>query len=182
MAVAASPNAYLVALIAVLGAVVGAAISAITQFFTARRSSANQLTALELSLKHATHEGLRQERRRVYTRFLLAMEQWDRLCIEVYEAKKKSRKIPDYHSALKEYRAAHTELKLLAGKDLAMRAQDGFSQNLEMMRRARKGKKPDEHPNLVLPTVLTAAMQSEMNAIVSILMDHKKARRSRPEP
>jgi len=171
--VTVNPNAYLIALIAVLGTVVGAAISAITQFFTARGSSANQLTALQLSLKHATHEGLLQERRRTYTKFLLTMERWNLLCGDVYEAAQKGRSTPDVDVALEEYRAVHTELNLLAGRELADLAERQFNQDRDMMSSARDGIKPERNQsNAVSATALTAVMQEELNAILDISIDH----------
>ena len=60
---------YVVALIGVLGAVVGASISALTQGIAAKSTSRAQATALQLQLDHQTQEAVRQQRFRVYSEF-----------------------------------------------------------------------------------------------------------------
>jgi hypothetical protein len=172
-----APNPYWIALIAVLGAVVGAAIAAITQFFTARGSSASQLAALQSYMNHATQEGIRQERRRVYARFLLAMEKWNLLYLDTYEAAQ-SRwrwRLPKTEAAFEEYRIAHTELDLLAGEDLARLAQRMFNDSLRAMKDAEQGINPDRghSEGQVFPTQITAAMQAELNISGTIPVDPK---------
>jgi hypothetical protein len=158
-------NPYWIALIAVLGTVVGAVISSVTQALTSRRSAADQLASLELQMDHGTQEAIRQDRRRAYTRFLSAMEQWNLLYIAVYNAVKAEHKPPARHVLWKEFVAARSEVNLLAGEEVARFARRIFRQYVESMEDAIKGNNPDKGhaEGLVFPSMLLAAMQKELD-------------------
>jgi hypothetical protein len=159
-----SVNAYFVALIAVLGTALGAAISALTQMLTTRRSSAHQLAVLRLQLDHQTSEAVRQDRREAYIRFLLARDRWALLTLYTSAAVHDKEELPEDQGLDAEYAAARTQLDLFAGKKLARLAGNSFSQDMADMRAARKGENPENHQTegYVPPTELIAAMQEEL--------------------
>lgn len=157
-------NAYWIALIAVLGTCVGAAISATTQIVTNRRSASIQQTAVERQLDHSTQEAIRQDRRTAYARFLRASNAWNRLYIEYYLAKMNKRSTPDIIEAQEELIAAHMGVSLLAGPEVSELAYRIFNQDLHSMSRARQGLNPDfGHPRgFAFPAQLQNAMKMEL--------------------
>ena len=159
-----SANAYWIASIAVLGTALGAAISAITQMLTSRRSSASQLAILKLQMDHQTSEAIRQERQQAYARFLLAVDKWGVLCFLTYEAVLSKADLPGNDEAYVEYATAHTELDLLASRKLAALANKKFNQDVIVMNKIREG--ADYYKSYpkgtITPGVLITAMQEEL--------------------
>jgi hypothetical protein len=68
----ADQSAVAVALVAVGGTVVGAAISAATQAVAARSTFATQLKVLDRQAKHDADRAWREDRQRIYAEFLTA--------------------------------------------------------------------------------------------------------------
>lgn len=158
-------NPYWIALIAVLGTAFGAGISAITQMLTTRRSSASQLAILKLQLEHQTDEARRQERREVYTKFLLAHNHWELLCIRTYDALHDKEDPPSVGEAQMEYAAALAHLDLFAGKKLCRLANELFNQDQRLFGNAQtmRNNPSTYRPNGDMsPVVIVAAMQNEL--------------------
>lgn len=161
--IAAEP--YWTALIAVLGTIVGATISAITQTLTNRRSSVNQMLAIQVQLDHAAREAIRQDRRRTYARFLLLAQRWDRLCSDVYIAVTNGDDPPVTDDPREELMACYSELDLLADEHLGRMAFTYLNEELRLMRHALDGEDPEELSKTegqITPSALTAAMQKEL--------------------
>jgi|SRR5215813_1779855 len=135
-------NPLWIALIAVLGTVVGATISALTQVLTTRRLSVSQLTSMKLQLNHETQEAIRQERRQVYARFLLVRHKWTSTMLKVYEAVREEQDPPSTESLNEEYRTAYAELDLLATERLAQWADEVYQRDSQAMWRAQAGDQP----------------------------------------
>lgn len=163
----AASNPYWIALIAVGGTVVGAAISAMTQALSSRRSSTSQLLAIHLQLDHATQEAIRQDRQRAYARFLLAAHSWNLLYLDVYDAVKDKKEPPNTQDADNEYVVAHSELDLLAGEEVARLVTNFYVQQTELMIKAKNGENVSailtkHDKSMITLSALTAAMQREL--------------------
>lgn len=158
------PNAYLIALIAVLGTIVGAGISGVVQFLTNNRLSSSQQSLIQLQLERSATEALRQDRRRVYARFLTSMDKWNRLYLDVYKAKSTDREVPNFDKEQREFALASSELDLVAGTDIAYIAHRIFNRYLRSMTRASNGLHPDvgHREGMAFPTALLAAMHKEL--------------------
>jgi hypothetical protein len=135
-------NPLWIAVIAVLGTVVGATISALTQVLTTRRSSVSQLTAIKLQLNHETQEAIRQERRQVYARFLVVRHKWTSMTSDICEAVQKKQDPLSTEALSEEYRTAYAELDLLATERLAEWADQVYWKDLQAMWRAHAGDQP----------------------------------------
>jgi hypothetical protein len=78
---ASSP--YYIAFIAVAGTILGTLITSVTQSLTTKRTMLMQRDALKVQTDHESIEKIREERRRIYARYLHAMEVFNLLVLEM---------------------------------------------------------------------------------------------------
>lgn len=177
-------NAYLVALIAVLGAVVGAGLSAATQVLTSRTSTKVQLATVNAQLEHQTQEALRQERQRIYAKYVDIQTQWDLITLETRHAVNNNKKIPARRRALdRAYVSTQIEMSLVASEAVMEYAGRLRTNCQDDMKAAEEGKYPDSYKHLGYTRMgLMALMQQDLGIRDGVVVDIATGLRIRVEP
>jgi len=169
---ATTANAYVVALIAVLGAMIGAGLSAATQVLTSRTSTKVQLATVNAQLEHQTQEALRQERQRIYAKYLDIQTQWDLLVLETRDAVDKKKKIPPSRVLDRTFTSAQVEMVLVASETVMEYASKLRNNCQADMAAAEEGKFPEpyKYPHLTRMGLM-ALMQHDLGIKDGVVVD-----------
>jgi hypothetical protein len=153
-------NPYFIALIALAGVVGGAAIAAVTQYFTGKSASQSQSAALNRWFEHSKTEAVNTERRRAYARYLTAMNAYQLLTVTTFGAVSSGEHAPDNTRERNEFSLALSEVQLLATQKVSYIAGDMFNNLMQRMSLAMDGRNPDEtvREGVVYPKLVYAAM------------------------
>jgi len=169
---ATTANAYVVALIAVLGALVGAGLSAATQVLTSRTSTKVQLVTVNAQLEHQIQEALRQERQRIYAKYLDIQTQWDLLTLETRSAVNNKKKVPDHGPLDRIYTSTQIEMTLVASEAVMEYASKLRNNCQDDMEAAEQGKYPDSYKYPSYTRMgLMALMQQDLGIKDGVVVD-----------